>query len=121
MNDARLEAVTRAARVVNNLERLRALLDVPMSDLHRWLAGAGRPSINVFLRAVDIVDQSDPPPPQEVMAIKARIATAELACTTWRSAGFTEKYLESYSLVEALEAQLEALQHAPRPPARAAP
>ena len=35
-----------------------------------------------------------------------RIATSVKDCDTWRAAGFSEKYLEAYSLKEALEAEL---------------
>lgn len=46
---------------------------------------------------------------QEIAAMQARIAKAESERDTWRSSGMQEKYLEAYSLVEALELELERL------------
>ncbi len=46
--------------------------------------------------------------PQDIEAIKARIAEAEFARDAWRAAGREEKYLEAYVTVEALLLQLDA-------------
>ena len=46
---------------------------------------------------------------EEISAIQARIAKAQAERDTWQSSGMQEKYLEAYSLVEALELQLERL------------
>jgi len=46
---------------------------------------------------------------EEIAALQARIAKAESERDTWRTSGMQEKYLEAYSLVEALELQLERL------------
>lgn len=43
----------------------------------------------------------------EIDAIKIRIAKAESERDAWRLAGLEEKYIEAYSMVEALELQLE--------------
>ena len=43
----------------------------------------------------------------EIDAIKIRIAKAESERDAWRLAGLEEKYIETYSMVEALELQLE--------------
>jgi hypothetical protein len=59
MREPRFEAVRRAANVVGSTETLRALLGVPMSDLGDWLAKRGSPSIDAFLRAVDIIATAD--------------------------------------------------------------
>jgi hypothetical protein len=48
--------------------------------------------------------------PEEIVAIKQRIARAESVRDGWRVSGMQEKYLEAYSMVEALELQLESLQ-----------
>lgn len=45
----------------------------------------------------------------EIAAIQARIAKAQSERDTWRTSGMQEKYLEAYSLVEALELGLERL------------
>jgi hypothetical protein len=44
---------------------------------------------------------------QEVEMLEIRLAKAESDRDTWRVAGREEKYLEAYSLVQALELQLE--------------
>ena len=49
-----------------------------------------------------------------IAAIKARLATAESGRDTWRLSGMQEKYLESCSMVEALELQLEQIEKAAR-------
>jgi hypothetical protein len=46
---------------------------------------------------------------EEIAAIQARIAGAQAQRDTWRRSGMQEKYLEAYSLVEALELGLEQL------------
>ena len=45
----------------------------------------------------------------EIAALQARIGKAKTDRDTWRTSGVQEKYLEAYSLVEALELQLERL------------
>jgi hypothetical protein len=44
---------------------------------------------------------------QDIAALRARIARAEFERDTWHAAKMSEKYLEAYSLVEALELQLD--------------
>jgi hypothetical protein len=56
MREPRFEAVFRAANVVGSPQTLCALLGVPMNDLRDWLAQRGTPTIDAFLRAVDIID-----------------------------------------------------------------
>lgn len=46
---------------------------------------------------------------EEIAAIQARIAKAESERDTWRTSGMQEKYLQAYTLVEALELELERL------------
>jgi hypothetical protein len=46
---------------------------------------------------------------EEISALQARIAKAQSERDTWRTSGMQEKYLEAYSLVEALEVDLERL------------
>ena len=43
----------------------------------------------------------------DVDALKTRLARALSERDAWRAAGLQEKYLEAYSMVEALELQLE--------------
>ena len=45
-------------------------------------------------------------------ALRDRIAKAESELDRWRAAGMQEKYLEAYSMVEALELQLDRLRQA---------
>jgi hypothetical protein len=53
---------------------------------------------------------------EDIAALQARIVRAEADCDSWRASGMQEKYLEAYSMVEALERQLDQLrQAAPRP------
>jgi hypothetical protein len=51
---------------------------------------------------------------EDIATLEARIAKAESERDGWRVAGMQEKYLEAYSMVEALELQLELLQRAVR-------
>lgn len=51
----RCEILRRAAEIVGDLEALRLMLKVPMSDLSNWLAGNANPPVHVFLRSVDII------------------------------------------------------------------
>jgi hypothetical protein len=46
---------------------------------------------------------------EEIAAVQARLTKAESERDAWRTSGMQEKYLEAYSLVEALELQLERL------------
>jgi len=43
----------------------------------------------------------------DIAALQVRIAKAESDRDGWRVSGLQEKYLEAYSMVEALELQLE--------------
>jgi hypothetical protein len=60
---------------------------------------------------------------EETRALQLRIARAEVERDAWKTAGLQEKYLEAYSMVEALQLQLDrlhasavpALLRAPRP------
>jgi hypothetical protein len=46
---------------------------------------------------------------EEIAALRARLAKAEFDREAWRTSGMQEKYLEAYSLVDALELQLDRL------------
>ena len=50
----------------------------------------------------------------EISTLQQRIARTEVECETWRAAGRQENYLEAYSMVEALETQLDQLQRTAR-------
>lgn len=50
---------------------------------------------------------------EDIAAIEVRIAKAESERDSWRSSGRQEKYLDAYSMVEALELQLDRLRKAP--------
>lgn len=45
----------------------------------------------------------------QASALQLRISRAEVERDAWRAAGLQEKYLEAYSMVEALEVQLDRL------------
>jgi hypothetical protein len=49
---------------------------------------------------------------EDIAAMQVRIAKAESERDSWRVSGMQEKYLEAYSMVEALELQLDSLQQA---------
>lgn len=46
---------------------------------------------------------------EEISAMQERIARTETQRDAWRASGVQEKYLEAYSMVEALELQLDRL------------
>ncbi len=48
-------ALAHAAGLLGGARELSDRLQVPMSELTRWLAGQGKPSIGVFLRLVDVL------------------------------------------------------------------
>jgi len=48
-------ALARAAGLVGGARRLSDRLRLPMADLTRWLAGEATPSVDVFLRVVDVL------------------------------------------------------------------
>ena len=47
--------------------------------------------------------------PEDMVAIRIHIHKAESERDTWRASGNQEKYLEAYSMVEALELQLDGM------------
>jgi hypothetical protein len=47
--------LARVAGLVGGARQLSDRLGVSMNDLTRWLAGEGRPPLDVFLRAVDLL------------------------------------------------------------------
>jgi ferric-dicitrate binding protein FerR (iron transport regulator) len=51
---------------------------------------------------------------QDIAALQVRITRAESERDSWRVSGMQEKYLEAYSMVEALELQLDFLRRAAR-------
>jgi hypothetical protein len=57
---------------------------------------------------------------EQIAGLRLRITGAESQRDGWRAAGRQEKYLESYSLVEALEVQLSSLEQSTRTVAVAA-
>ena len=51
----------------------------------------------------------------DIAALEVRIAIAEAERDAWRGSGLQERYLEAYSMVEALELQLDVLRGLVRP------
>jgi hypothetical protein len=45
----------RACQIAGGVEKLAALLRVPVATLYRWLDGEAEPPTPIFLKAVDIV------------------------------------------------------------------
>ena len=56
---------------------------------------------------------------EEIAALQVRIAKAESERDSWRVSKMHERYLEAYSMVEALELRLERLRQVARLGARA--
>jgi hypothetical protein len=52
----------KAAELIGGRGRLCRHLQVPMSDLQKWIEDQAVPPIGIFLRAVDLVIQETPPP-----------------------------------------------------------
>lgn len=52
---------------------------------------------------------------EEISAMQERIARAEAERNGWQGSGMQEKYLEAYSMVEALQLQLDRLRAAALP------
>ena len=48
---------------------------------------------------------------EEIAAVNARLAKAQTERDGWRATGMQEKYLEAFSMTEALELRLEQLRH----------
>lgn len=70
MNNVHARAVRKAADLVGGRAKLARLLQVPESEIEKWLAGEAKPPREVFLRVVDIVidgggasHDSEPPEP----------------------------------------------------------
>jgi hypothetical protein len=57
--DVRTAAVRRAAEVVGGSSRLREILGVSALSLAVWLGGTEPPPTDVFLKAVDVIADSD--------------------------------------------------------------
>ena len=72
MSSPRCEAVRRAARVIDDLHELSALLDASIDELREWLAGRASPPVHVFLKAVDIVDSHGRQSPETSRTIAPR-------------------------------------------------
>lgn len=51
---------------------------------------------------------------EDIATLQLRIAKVEAERDSWRVSGMQEKYLEAYSMVEALELQLDLLRRAGR-------
>lgn len=55
-----------------------------------------------------------PTPIDTIQALERRIAEAAADCEAWRRTGNTEKYVEAYDLVEALQKDLQQRTPGPR-------
>jgi hypothetical protein len=79
-----------------------------MSRNRRRNAALSKAAVAYFQRRPVMSSQED------IAAMQVRIAKAESERDSWRVSGMQEKYLEAYSMVEALELQLERLRQAAR-------
>ena len=52
-------ALTRAAEILGGTEALVSYLNVPKSDLRRWMQGEARLPDHVFLKVVDLLAESE--------------------------------------------------------------
>jgi hypothetical protein len=59
MEEARREALRRALVAVGDFQRLGVLLGVNKTCLSAWLAGLSVPPQDVFLKAVDLIDERE--------------------------------------------------------------
>lgn len=57
MYRARREAIRRALRLVSDSKKLALILGVSSAHVRGWVSGTGAPSANVFLKAVDIIEE----------------------------------------------------------------
>jgi DNA-binding phage protein len=48
-------AMVRAVRLLGGTAELAQRLEVPQSEVERWVAGEGRPSMGTFLKVMDIL------------------------------------------------------------------
>ena len=53
--DAYRATLVRAAQILGGVPALSRRLQVPMLDVKRWLAGAQKPSMGIFLKVIDIL------------------------------------------------------------------
>jgi hypothetical protein len=58
----------KAAELIGSREKLSRYLQVPPSNLGKWIADEARPPMAIFLRAVDLVLQETPVPPGDADA-----------------------------------------------------
>jgi hypothetical protein len=79
-----------------------------MSRKRRRNATLSKAAVAYFQSAAVMSSQED------IAAMRVRIAKAESERDSWRVSGMQERYLEAYSMVEALELQLERLRQAAR-------
>jgi hypothetical protein len=79
-----------------------------MSHKRRRNATLSKAAVAYFQSAAVMSSQED------IAAMRVHIAKAESERDSWRVSGMQEKYLEAYSMVEALELQLERLRQAAR-------
>jgi hypothetical protein len=54
-----VKTLSRAAQIIGGEAELARQLNVTPSHLHLWILGVGRPPLDVFLKAVDIVVDHD--------------------------------------------------------------
>ena len=53
--EVRLQALRRAGEILGGTPQLRRYLRVSAFALAAWLAGAERPPVDIFLKAVDVI------------------------------------------------------------------
>jgi len=55
MSDVQLRAMRKAAELAGGSDKLARVLQVPVEEIEKWIAGDGQPPRDVFLRVVDLI------------------------------------------------------------------
>jgi hypothetical protein len=55
MSSVYARAVRKAAELAGGNAKLARLLQVPVTEIEKWIAGEGQPPRDLFLRVVDII------------------------------------------------------------------
>lgn len=74
-------ALQRAAEILGGKDKLRELLRVSLRELEPWLAGAERPPMAIFLKAVDVISA---PAMQRARSLRRKSEEAVARATTAR-------------------------------------
>jgi hypothetical protein len=65
-DDTYRATIVRAAEILGGPAALSRRLQVPMPEITRWLTGAGRPSIGLFLKVIDVLIEENRTPTERL-------------------------------------------------------